>query len=208
MRRGFTLIELLVVIAIIAILAAILFPVFARAREKARQASCLSNIKQLMIAHSAYMADYDGYTCPSVLVNWSPWLWWYASLKPYIKSDGIVVCPSAPQKGAGTPEPGSIGYGWNYWWLTVAPPGRPRGYSWQVSPFYTAHDAQIQNPADTLVLGDSTQTSDYTIYPHPLGTGYCPDFRHNDGANFGFIDGHAKWLGPADALDASHWDYF
>jgi len=59
MRRGFTLIELLVVIAIIAILAAILFPVFARAREKARQASCLSNLKQLGLADLMYAQDYD-----------------------------------------------------------------------------------------------------------------------------------------------------
>jgi len=191
---------LLVVIAIIAILAAILFPVFARAREKARQSSCLSNVKQLMLAHVAYMTDYDDSTCPSYLPG-PPATFWYAHLLPYMKNQGIVVCPSAPTQGAGTPSTGNIGYGWNYYWLTYAPPGRAAGYG-----FPTATDSQVQQPADTIVLGDSRNNLDYVIYPAAVGTGYSPEYRHNDGANFGFMDGHAKWMKTNDAMQTSHWD--
>src|SRR5437764_2195631 len=95
-RKAFTLIELLVVIAIIAILAAILFPVFAQAREKARAASCLSNQKQIALAFSMYSQDYDE-TYPRAVDTVSG-LWWEQSITPYIKSGnvgGILTCPSA-----------------------------------------------------------------------------------------------------------------
>ena len=89
-RRGFTLIELLVVIAIIAILAAILFPVFAKAREKARQASCSSNLKQIGLAMNMYTQDYDG-VLPLYVADWSTVI-----VQPYIKNQQVVtVCPSA-----------------------------------------------------------------------------------------------------------------
>jgi len=102
-RRGFTLIELLVVIAIIAILAAILFPVFAHAREKARQTSCLSNLKQQGTAMLMYAQDYDGLFVP-VMVRPSrevknPYLWsWMHLLEPYTKNRGVFVCPSSGWK--------------------------------------------------------------------------------------------------------------
>ena len=100
MRRGFTLIELLVVIAIIAVLAAILFPVFARAREKARQASCTSNLKQLALAVIMYCADYDQkfpYSTPGCVAGpgtqkGSPW---WASTGPYVKNGQLLMCPSS-----------------------------------------------------------------------------------------------------------------
>ncbi|MDI9583881.1 MAG: prepilin-type N-terminal cleavage/methylation domain-containing protein [Acidobacteriota bacterium] len=207
MRRGFTLIELLVVIAIIAILAAILFPVFARAREKARQSSCLSNVKQLMLAHAQYMQDYDGFTCPSYLVNGaSPYTIWYDHLTPYMKNQGIVICPSDPTRGAGTVSASNIGYGWNYYWLTYAPPGRTAGYNNTVTGFFTAHESKVAQPADTIVLGDSRDNLDYVIYPHALGTNYSPDPRHNEGCNMGFLDGHAKWMRHNEAIVTSHWD--
>jgi prepilin-type N-terminal cleavage/methylation domain-containing protein/prepilin-type processing-associated H-X9-DG protein len=99
-RRGFTLIELLVVIAIIAILAAILFPVFAQAREKARQTTCMSNLKQLGAAMMMYASDYDERFVP-VLVRTDrqqPSLYlqsWLHFLEPYTKSLGVYICPSS-----------------------------------------------------------------------------------------------------------------
>src|SRR5438874_6354630 len=94
-RRGFTLIELLVVIAIIAILAAILFPVFAQARDKARQATCLSNLKQLGLAQSMYTQDYDE-TLPKAIHllpdgNLFPWP---LEVAPYLKNTAVFRCPS------------------------------------------------------------------------------------------------------------------
>src|ERR1035438_8078601 len=96
-KRGFTLIELLVVIAIIAILAAILFPVFAKAREKARAASCLSNCKQLGLAMMQYVQDFDE-AYPMVYSNLSATVRyvWGDVISPYCKNLQIFACPSAP----------------------------------------------------------------------------------------------------------------
>src|ERR1035437_5810752 len=96
-RLGFTLIELLVVIAIIAILAAILFPVFAKAREKARQTSCASNEKQLGLAFMQYAQDYDerfpcGYEQVNLPITYG--LGWGGEVYPYVKSTGVFTCAS------------------------------------------------------------------------------------------------------------------
>jgi prepilin-type N-terminal cleavage/methylation domain-containing protein/prepilin-type processing-associated H-X9-DG protein len=103
-RKGFTLIELLVVIAIIAILAAILFPVFAQAREKARQTQCVSNTRQIMTAIRMYMEDYDQQSMyhwynrhPSIA---GAFISWMEMLNPYIKNADIFLCPSAPKDRA------------------------------------------------------------------------------------------------------------
>ena len=95
--RGFTLIELLVVIAIIAILAAILFPVFAQAREKARQTSCLSNNKQYATATLMYLQDYDEGFPMSAYMNGTCVATFYWAVVPYVKNDQITVCPSETQ---------------------------------------------------------------------------------------------------------------
>src|SRR5688500_10748091 len=97
-RRAFTLIELLVVIAIIAILAAILFPVFAQARESARKASCQSNLKQLGSAFMMYIQDYDerypfGGWLPNSLGTWE----WQNTIAPYVKNKGVYRCPSSSE---------------------------------------------------------------------------------------------------------------
>ncbi len=123
LSRGFTLIELLVVIAIIAILAAILFPVFAQAREKARQTSCISNMRQLGTATQMYQTDYDGNfspirvtccqcgdgtTCPNVPDG--SVLTWRNVIQPYIKNVNIFSCPSNPNGRPLGPGPAS---GWD-----------------------------------------------------------------------------------------------
>src|SRR5437588_6756578 len=99
LRPGFTLIELLVVIAIIAILAAILFPVFAQARESARKATCLSNMKQTGLAFHMYVQDYDDVN-PRAYHAGSPCgprsVSWMEMFQPYMKNVGILVCPSDP----------------------------------------------------------------------------------------------------------------
>jgi len=104
-RAGFTLIELLVVIAIIAILAAILFPVFAQARESARKAACMSNMKQLGLALQSYSSDYEGVMPPSQLPGSGANVSWPTMLFPYVKNEGVFVCPSG-ERGA---SPKNIG---------------------------------------------------------------------------------------------------
>ncbi|MHB8994135.1 MAG: prepilin-type N-terminal cleavage/methylation domain-containing protein [Armatimonadota bacterium] len=203
-RRGFTLIELLVVIAIIAILAAILFPVFAKAREKARQSSCLSNVKQLMLGILQYAQDYDErlpgrrknsvtappagtYTCnPAGTYAIS----WMSLVQPYIKNTQILVCPSYGN---------TTGYGYN-----------PCGDGDTGNPSLGA----FTSPASTFKIGDSwsqglkginpaqacswSNRTDLAVPPTSPG---CGGFaaRHNDGGNFGFLDGHAKWIGSGAA---------
>jgi prepilin-type N-terminal cleavage/methylation domain-containing protein/prepilin-type processing-associated H-X9-DG protein len=114
LRSGFTLIELLVVIAIIALLAAILFPVFARARENARKASCQNNLKQIGIGVTMYGQDYDSFMPPSNLFyTASTFVTWPTLTMPYIKNEQVFVCPSAsstPKRGDWPGYTGSVQY--------------------------------------------------------------------------------------------------
>ena len=170
--KGFTLIELLVVIAIIAILAAILFPVFARAREKARQTSCLSNTKQIGLAMLSYAQDYDekltGRRVPN-LSGVTNYYWWQV-INPYVKNAQIFTCPSNSSA--------AVGYAYNLCGLGASP-GMSLG--------------NIQKPAGIVMVGDWGNQCGTKAKPPPAGTCYCPKFIHNDGSNFVHADGHAKW---------------
>jgi len=116
-RQGFTLIELLVVIAIIAILAAILFPVFAQAREKARSASCQSNLKQIGLAAMMYGQDYDEIHLPMWTQGGPGYTgggyrnWWMGLCQPYVKNLKLFECPSNPYNWRGYAQWGGGGQG-------------------------------------------------------------------------------------------------
>jgi prepilin-type N-terminal cleavage/methylation domain-containing protein/prepilin-type processing-associated H-X9-DG protein len=182
MRRGFTLIELLVVIAIIAILAAILFPVFAKAREKARQSSCLSNLKQIGLACQQYAQDYD---------ERLPWHCryipgaadaagndWTGQITPYIKNVQVFACPSANRTGY------CGGYGYN---LSRNSAGTQVGCDYMAL-------GECQYPAETIIVGDSDGTKWIGCWTWANGIEQLDKpGRHNDGGNFCMVDGHAKW---------------
>lgn len=151
-RTGFTLIELLVVIAIVAILAAILFPVFAQARERARQAVCLSNARQLAAAVMAYVQDHEEAFMPST--NYAvptsvPERIWTRIIQPYVRDTGIFICPSAQRAGFpadwSTRGIGSIGY-------TAATAYDPLQLEGFPTPAYLA---QMDEPARTPLFGDT-----------------------------------------------------
>jgi prepilin-type N-terminal cleavage/methylation domain-containing protein/prepilin-type processing-associated H-X9-DG protein len=180
-RRGFTLIELLVVIAIIAILAAILFPVFARAREKALQSSCQSNLKQMAMAMLQYVQDYDErFPFAYMERNSTAYatVYWYTNLQPYIKNTNLQQCPADKYS--------AIGYGWNY----------------NHMPYRTIYANAITGMWDVKYPATSMWTCDSNNYY----VVYCPHYglnfsdgqnrvadRHNGGANCGYLDGHVKW---------------
>jgi prepilin-type N-terminal cleavage/methylation domain-containing protein/prepilin-type processing-associated H-X9-DG protein len=187
--RGFTLIELLVVIAIIAILAAVLFPVFAQARDKGRAAACLSNTKQMGAALQMYAQDYDE-TLPEYWdspmyegnnhgkMNYNPLGYWHNHLQPYIKNYNVFICPgatSAAQRlidtGDGTPQQriqtltlrGSGSYGYNYWYLGAWP-----GQTYRLS--------QVTYPAECMAIAESSRLVNAgVVYPAPLSVGK-PDY--------------------------------
>ncbi len=193
MRKGFTLIELLVVIAIIAILAAILFPVFARAREKARATSCLSNVKEITLGLLMYSSDYDGRYPQDVYVvsglsGCSGKCFWPRVVDAYIKasSQGLWRCPS--YRG-----------GMDAYWYCGA--YADYGFNYRLEQIV---DVEVQFPAITVLLGEMA-------YWHPTGlhwygwyswSGFSScdysnhvsgsRYDHNGLQNIGFCDGHAK----------------
>lgn len=225
-RAGFTLIELLVVIAIIAILAAILFPVFAQAREKARMAVCSSNVKQIALGVMQYAQDYDETLC-SAGSNAANRGRWFFQIGPYVKNYQIFTCPLLPEsKLSGVFNDNKSGYGWSE---TLAGTG-----------YNTAAEAglplsAIPKPADTIVVGDSgfdncngwlmyrVPPKEFRANPAIVNPVVAPKFRHHateritvtplncqagrtdpmplDGlCTFAFLDGHAKALKEGTAF--------
>ncbi len=187
-RSGFTLIELLVVIAIIAILAAILFPVFARARAKALQNTCLSNAKQLTLGLLMYASDNDQKFPRHLGATYGAHPGWYDPVVPYVKNDQIFVCPEDRyQPSSDLP------------YMTSRP-------SYVLSANMAGVAQQfVLNPPCVILLGPIGCTHNPRLmagsdYRYGICNNQAGIFdamkRHNEGENWGLVDGHAKWYKP------------
>jgi len=226
--KGFTLIELLVVIAIIAILAAILFPVFAQAKEAAKKTSCLSNIKQISLAAQMYEGDYDdiiplaGYQ--DFTTN-APTTWMFL-VDPYVKSGypvsttleggkgfGVYQCPDYSAPPATTPAPShSYALNFNYSPTYITDIVTVDGYL----PVHSA--TSLQAPANVILVteamgsriftdGDDVDslTGQPSIIQQERAIYLWARTRHSGGANYGFNDGHAKYLKAPNPSFTSTW---
>ncbi len=234
-RKGFTLIELLVVIAIIAILAAILFPVFARARQKAYETQCLSQVKNLCTAFKVYTADYFG---------WFPHRrdWAYnnngslsGDLKPYINEWHMINCPGLAQFGGGYKAWGSgyreNSYAYNMRYSDHGSSPYKGGLTLQAycsnwsdpgpMRYFPANEAWLADPSGTILLLEVSASTSGSwqnwggpcYHNHTTGAVMSSgrgrhNWRHNSGMNIGFTDGHAQWVKQGtDGVEFSDGDY-
>jgi len=222
LKAGFTLIELLVVIAIIAILAAILFPVFAKAREKARTISCLSNTKQLGLAVAMYVQDHDeAFGGGSTHLGGDPsscigHRWWLDMIEPYVKNRQLKNCPServsvpffdpilGDVKGTDCSNPGQYysSYSWNViiCWIDGANGLGSFGCIptlkyWGIRRGTAL--AAVSRPAEVIQIMDSAdgwiETWADSMTDLARSRDGLPYRRHTDGFNAAYVDGHAKW---------------
>lgn len=218
MKRGFTLIELLVVVAIIALLAAILFPTFAQAREKARQASCQSNLRQIGLAMAMYTADYDD-CLPDrrdmkVELGFRPWApawpasdprsgWAVLVLQPYVRNTDVHSCPSV--RGAfsnviAVEQSTPLGVS-RYWMWRFDRPSDPVPLDnfWGKSEGQVVADLQM---AGNPQAGNPEGVADVELAVDPYFPRTIPSVAamlkgrsvHQGGRNRLFLDGHVKWL--------------
>jgi prepilin-type N-terminal cleavage/methylation domain-containing protein/prepilin-type processing-associated H-X9-DG protein len=203
-RRAFTLIELLTVISILAMLAAILFPVFARARENARRASCQSNLKQIGLATLQYAQDYDE-RMVKVYTYYGPGstnlVWWQDVLQPYMKSYQIVLCASqsppssyALNRPVGFPDPLLTSYAGNN--VLKDASGNALFPPLRSGPNPGRAMSALEEPATTILFLETvTDNMEFFAWSQTdLGNSSVVDKRHFQGCNFAFADGHAKWL--------------
>ena len=228
-RRAFTLIEILVVIAIIAILAAILFPVFSRSRENARRSSCQSNLKQIGLGFAQYVQDYDekypliacgsssynNGTEPPAAIGLTQG--WAIQMQPYLKSTQVFQCPSEPNAPANVKATDANygGQGYSDYWCNPRVAGSALAAIDQVSSSVIAGDGEngsaayafngvsaINNGANPFIItgGIFVPAPTAIIANNEVPAEGKFGLRHLDGLNYGFVDAHVKWLKSASDI--------
>ncbi|MEA3401467.1 MAG: DUF1559 domain-containing protein [Armatimonadota bacterium] len=197
-----------------------MFPVFSRAREKARQTQCLSNVKQIALAVNMYVQDYDE-TFPTIYCWYDPPLpdyplgWgvvhsWKVAVAPYIKNDMIWVCPSMVKQGGSDPHwmyhPEKGGYGGTLYYVFCYAPWRGYWFPYGPTGGGPVTLACIEHPARVIMIAE-TNHHDYAYYStDPSKLDYYLAFRHNEMLNAAFVDGHAKAVERGFCAQSKHWD--
>jgi prepilin-type N-terminal cleavage/methylation domain-containing protein/prepilin-type processing-associated H-X9-DG protein len=189
MKRGFTFWEVVIVLAILVILASIMYPLINRSPNNSGRVSCQSKLKQVGLALQQYTQDYEG-KYPDISYSTNGTFGWAYAIQLYIKSTVIFQCPSEKQN-TNAPAP-----------TTLTP--RNVGYTdyWMNARLAGVEMKRIKSPAIVIINGDGNDGTDatdarYAIDSIPqmwIGNSKSPLYRHLDGANYGYVDGHVKWL--------------
>jgi prepilin-type processing-associated H-X9-DG protein len=175
--------------------------VFARARAKAQQSNCLSNVKQIELGFTMYCGDYDGRFPPQTN---GPGVDWLFGVLPYVKNNQVFVCPSNGQSFVWQPDHTTLlSYGMN---LNI----------WPVITYSAISQESITYPSEMFITADSASYSvEYDSAPDavtPVARTFCP--VHNDGFNLSYADGHCKWMARATQMtkypseyDSGNWNW-
>ena len=205
-KAGFTLIEMMIVLVVIAVLAAILLPVFLRVREKARCTTCQSNLKQIAVAMQQYVQESDGHYPVMEHVQDGKTIYWNDAITPYVKDGAIFRCPTRQQANPENPE---TDYGYNWMGLNTGQwDSNSEKNLFGNTQFAGVHESSIVPSSSVVALnyegGPSSVDGgpDTDVVETSWGQRLWLPALHSGGANVSYIDGHVKWRSKQEQTGA------